>query len=729
MPAISYIEKSGEVVVVHLAATSLSATKSFTHGRVSFDHAAQTVTFGSLEPVEFPSEIELADGQPISFQLAGPDGEWRKQTRSGVLKESNGVFRIAGRPKTPSRFASSDGWGIEVYKYRAYYTHPGLTTTGEIPAWLQASIDRQRSFWNSMAWLCRDARRKCSPDATEEVRKFVAESILPAIDALNNTLGRSNQKMKYPKRLMVDEPNIDGLYNLLGVLRDRVEKGKPVPDGMLDEVLAFATRFNPDYAPINSFMNNVLKIGKQEAEKLGLKWYESGPMLMRFTSVLKARKTLKRGWSEGWPLLKYPDSPGAKDWSFTHRVNKAGVDAVALDAGKSVFGLEFGKAKPTSETGHPLMTGDAARNKLREATITLSGGKHEPMEFRFAVLEHRPIPAGSHIKQWQLAEVGGRLWLNLTLEIKRDVPAPAIADQAAGLDVGWRRTEEGIRIGVLHEPIGGTFKEILLDFQRSPKDHAARTPFRLDLGPTRWEKRNITSIIPDWKPGDVLPGTVALRNILASRRSALKDNAKALLRRHLGEAVPAWFDKAGKRGLLKLAEDLKDDAEVQRIVNAFSTATDSLNALTARYFEQSTRRIEYSYQEIAHDILKYVVGRGLGRVLIEEGFLAQVSKQAPELGGDGYYALANSQKYRQFAAVGKFVAVLKMISRKYGVSVEEVPAAMTTRLCHECGHLNPPTPKQRFQCGGCQRLIDQDYNAAANLAALAVPSEAVPTAA
>lgn len=713
---IGHIELSHGKIIVHLAETGLRATKSFTHGGITFDKAAGTVTFGSLPPVPLPPGLELADKRMLEFQLAGPDGELKKQTRTGVLNKVEGteVFRIAGQSKTTAQFTADDGWCIEVFKYRAYFTHPGLNTNGEIPQWLRESIKRQRAFWNRLAWLCRDARRKCSPEATDEVKKFVQQTLLPGIDALNNSLGRSNQKLKHPGKLKVDEPNVDGLYSFIGVLRARIEKGKPIPDGLLDRIVEFVDRFKPDYKPINDFQNNILKIGKKEADGLGLTWYEAGPTLKRFMAVLRARKTLKRGWSEGWPFIKYPDSPGADDWSLTYYLNKAGLMASNLEAERGVPGLRFGKPKVANETGHPEMKGVAAERRLREATITLKDDNRQPMEFRFGVLQHRPIPDGSHIKQWQLAEVDGKLWLNLTLEIKRDVPASP-TQGAAGLDVGWRRTEEGIRIGVLHEPTSGIFKEILLDFQRSPKDHRERVPFHLNLGPTRWEKRNITSFFPDWKPGDTMPGTVVLRDVLATRRSYFKDTAKALLRKHLGDAVPAWFDRAGKRGLLKLAEDLKDDSTVQKIVSEFRTNSDALNKLASEYFEMSTRRIEYGYQQIAHDILKFVQGKGLNRIMIEENFLAKISKQEPDRDGEGYYALANSQKYRQFAAVGKFVGILQMIARKYGISIEEAPAINTTRVCHECGYLNSATFKRRYQCEGCHRVIDQDYNAAANL--------------
>jgi hypothetical protein len=55
------------------------------------------------------------------------------------------------------------------------------------------------------------------------------------------------------------------------------------------------------------------------------------------------------------------------------------------------------------------------------------------------------------------------------------------------------------------------------------------------------------------------------------------------------------------------------------------------------------------------------------RLIVETSFLARASQlhdnEAPD-------ALKNSQKYRQFAAVGKFVSKLKNIAAKYGMVVD-----------------------------------------------------------
>lgn len=718
----SHIEQVGDTLHFHLAEISLKTTKNFTHGGITFDRVAGIVSFASVLPVPLPPNIVLEAKKQLTLRLVDPEGKLRKQIRTGVLQKVEGqdIYRLPGKPKTDPAFPASEGWTNEVYSYRAYFTHTGINTTGSMPDWLHDSIDRQRKLWNHLAWLCREARRKCSTVPSEEIKSFVDKEILPAIDEMNDSLGRSRKKLKHPAKLKVESPQLDAMWKFVGVLRSRVENDLPVPEGLLDSVVAFASQFKADYKPINEFLANVQAIGEREARELGLVHYERRPVMQHFGSVLKARKTKKYGWSDGWPLIRYADSPRANDWEFTYHFGKAGVEAANLETSKGVPGLNFGPAKSPDRTGHSDMTGSRAKRALRQATIIIPNKKKELWDFRFAILQHRPLPPDSHVKQWQLAKINGQLWINLTIELKRPVPAPGEA--SAGLDIGWRRTEEGIRIGVLYEPSGETFKEIVLDFQKSPVDPTVRVPFQINLGPARFEKRHVTRLLPDWKPGDPVPGPVEIRPALNRRRSELQNEAKALLRKHLGESLPAWFDKAGRKGLLHLAEEMKTDSRVQEIVNTFEQRTRKLNRLAGMYHENTTRRLDYGYEQISHDICKHLAGKGINRVVVEDDFLAKMSRNEPNADSEGYYALKNSQKYRQFAAVGKFVELLRHIARKYGVILEVVSAANTTRVCMHCGHKNEPTAKQRYQCAGCQRLIDQDHNASVNLSrAVTVP--------
>jgi hypothetical protein len=301
------------LIQVNVLEVSLKTTKCFTHGRIVFDMKERTVAFGTLPPVRIPDGLILSCGAVLDFQFVAPNGA-HKQTRTGVLKSSErnpDVMRIAGASKTPPKFATTEGWGNAIYKFRAYFSHPGLKTDADLPNWLKGSIARQKALWNRMAWLCREARRKCSPVPAEEIAGFVENTVLPAIDAFNGSIGRSKDKMRHPTKLKSTTPSLDNLWALVGELRRRVAMGRQVPDGLVEKVVEFSQQFRPDYTPFKEFSTRFQVIAEREASILSLRRFEIRPTVAASKAALDRHKTIKASWSDSWPLIKYPDSPKA----------------------------------------------------------------------------------------------------------------------------------------------------------------------------------------------------------------------------------------------------------------------------------------------------------------------------------------------------------------------------------------------------------------------------------
>ena len=723
MDRLTYQDKT---LYVYPQDTTLKTTKAFTHGSIVFDSVARTAVFAKFPAVPLPEDLPLENGLKLQLRLMTLDGEVRKQVREGILSASEkrpGILHIGGMAKTPRLFAAEDGWTNEIYKYRAYFTHPGINTSihnesgqgTDLPQWLKDCIDRQKALWNRLAWLCRDARRQCSPVPTEEIIEFVNNTILPEIDAFNLMLrrARTKEKMRHPDKLKKEMPGVDGLWHFVGELRGRIEKGRVVPDGLLEKVIGFAEQFKAEYTPLNEFLKNFAEIAEREAVALGLRRFEIRPTVGAFKAVLDRRKTTKAPWSEGWPLLKYADSPKAANWGVHYYFNKAGVDSTLLESGNGVPALSFGSPLLPSKTGHEEMTGKRSTyRRMREATISIPGDEPDKTrhDFRFAVLQHRTLPPNSHLKEWKLIYQDGKLWLCLVVELQRPVPKAAVL--SAGLEIGWRRTEEGIRFATLYEPATKTIREATIDFQRSPKDHKDRTAFRIDLGPTRWEKHHITALHPEWKPGEEIPGIIETRMALAARSDYFKNTAKILLRKHLGERTPVWLDKAGSSGLHKVAIEFMDDPTVLEIVNDWEKKNKEIRQLTSVYFDRTTKRIEYGHAQVAHDICRYLKEKGIERLIIEDSFLSKVAQRHDNEDPEG---LKRSPKYRQFVAPAKFIGVLKNTMAKYGYAVEVHENINLTRLCHYCDYLNPSTEKEKFNCEGCGQEIKQDHNTAMNL--------------
>lgn len=232
--------------------------------------------------------------------------------------------------------------------------------------------------------------------------------------------------------------------------------------------------------------------------------------------------------------------------------------------------------------------------------------------------------------------------------------------------------------------------------------------------------RLVASLFPEWKPGGQLPNPLEIKAALQNRCDYIKDQAKISLRQHLGDVARTRLDNAGRRGLLALEVELKDDPDAQKILNEWSEKDRVLGLFAAEYTERLTARIEYGQLEVAWDICRHLEERKITRLIVESKFLATLAQRHDN---EDPVSLRRSQKYRQFAAPGKFVEILQNIAAKTGIAIEPHTAINTTRMCMYCDHLNPATEQESFQCENCHRLIKQDHNAAVNLSRFAVYPE------
>jgi hypothetical protein len=220
--------------------------------------------------------------------LSGP------QKRSVLLLESkDGQLFAPGISKTPSNNLKKDGWRTRVLKFRAYFTHPGfenaLRTTAqhiEFPKWLQDSINRQRRFRNRLVKLCLDARNACCPVDYEDFTRFVKETVLPAVDDFNNSLGRSKEMIS-AKKLRAETPSIFLLTRFGAFLQHLENEGKQVPAGLAQQISAFTKDLKLDFTPIAEFQRNLGAIVRQER-------YLEGSGRLRPARVRKSRPARSR---------------------------------------------------------------------------------------------------------------------------------------------------------------------------------------------------------------------------------------------------------------------------------------------------------------------------------------------------------------------------------------------------------------------------------------------------
>lgn len=696
------------ILQVHLAKISLSITKAFTHGGIVFTPAM--AIFKNSEPLPLPPELIPCDGLIIQMQLVGPEGKPRQQTRTIKLVENKnepGRFFAPGMSRTPRRFSPEDGWGISIYRFRAYFTHVGVESDPELPGWIAATINRQRGFWNRLAYLCREARRECSDVAPEEIAAFVTTRVAPAIDGFNRLPLDPSSEEKHSPKLRLPEPDMGAIRGLIAALQKRIKRALPVPTGLLDELLEFVDAHQPDYAPIETFVRDFNAIANSEAKTLGLRWWEAQQTMTAFRAAMRRRRTAAMSFRDGWPRIRYPDSPGNGDWGIHFYLNKSGVPASDLDSERGVPGLRFGPRMDPALTGHPQMSGRRKRSRaLRQAVISLTGDQRKQQSFTFAVLQHRDFPPASHIKEWKLIQREGALWLSITVEHQRQLPKQG--DAAAGLDIGWRKIGDSIRVAMLYEPVGGAFQEIKVNLSESPGDPAQRKRFHLDMGANRWIKRHLPQLLPGWTPGMTIPSVMDISETLQRRRAELQSDAKLAVAACMDGRVPEWFNRIGRRGLMKMLGDPVMNVETKAALTLWANEDARLGKLVSSFLSQTARGVEYGHLQIAHDICQHLRDLGIYRLNIESTFLARASRQREN--GDAQ-ELRVSQRYRHFVAPGRLIASLRATAPKYGITVESYNPTNSSRTCYLCGGLNAATSALLVTCAHCGQVVDQDRNA------------------
>ena len=201
---------------------------------------------------------------------------------------------------------------------------------------------------------------------------------------------------------------------------------------------------------------------------------------------------------------------------------------------------------------------------------------------------------------------------------------------------------------------------------------------------------------------------------LQRQRDTAKDALKAQIAALLGDRAPSWLARAGIQGLRTLKEHHPETAP---LLEAWEQADSRLGDRIAFLSARAAARLEESYTLTAHRICRYLLGNGIRRIAVEDSFLQRmVSRQDADLSE----SLKRSASIRQHVAPAKFVQILKNIGVKYGILVIEVPAGgrefegMSFK-CPHCGCGNEPGEEIRFECAGCDRLVDQDDAASTNL--------------
>lgn len=340
-----------------------------------------------------------------------------------------------------------------------------------------------------------------------------------------------------------------------------------------------------------------------------------------------------------------------------------------------------------------------AHRRLRytEGFFGVKGGT-----LRFKAIVHRPVPQAARVKNVLLV---GRLkppfgW-DWSVTLICELPSSPLPIQGTGrycgLDLGWRKFDAYLRIGMLVDNAG---KVIEL---RLPLSMSNQRTMRFNRWIEEADRPDADRIYETWEE---------LRQANSRADRSFERLRVDLRRRADGMQIPD-----GARGLLAGLESMRPDgirhlllalqeADVapglQRLISAWVPLDQSVRRRIQSARQRFIRRRQWLYQNLAtwiansYDIISWEAGLGVKRMAEETG-------KRP--------ALKRSDRYRQIAAIGEFKRILEHQARKRQALLIDGEAAYSTVTCFVCGARTEPGPALILECPNGHRF-DQDENAA-----------------
>lgn len=388
-------------------------------------------------------------------------------------------------------------------------------------------------------------------------------------------------------------------------------------------------------------------------------------------------------------------SPFTKQIRCVHRYTGGGKEVEKL-FGSRAWRFSILEAPP--EEAYQDSTQDNRRQRVVPARFGI-----ERQTLNFQLRLHRPFPEKAIIKRmallgkWQPKPWNGEYWIwhvAIWLEVPSDTFAVSHDGVIAGLDLGWRKFDEYLRIGYIRDSQGRNIE--------------LRLP--LDM-PNHQTRRN--GLPSSWDDKREMDAQIAYQvDAVKTKIKPILDNVE--LPSNLQRSV-AQMQKMRQGGLRQLYVNVGalhsteywcgDLEHVTELLKTWADADEVLRYRVNKLSGRLTRRKEWLYGNLAAWLMKTY------HTIVWEGDLGV--KQMAE-NDDEEEALKRANRYRQIAAIGKLRKMIRTAAEKYGCELVDGETAGTTSTCSICdGEIEVGSALQ-LQCEN-GHLMDQDENAARNL--------------
>lgn len=392
-----------------------------------------------------------------------------------------------------------------------------------------------------------------------------------------------------------------------------------------------------------------------------------------------------------------PAPPSFRRWSGEGTI---GVQIQAAQQGRlgNIFRVEM----------LPALSDSRRAQLRRRAIVSIRVGsteEREPVWVRVPVLFHRPLPDGAAIKWVALHRrlVGGQeRWLLDVTVGTDDAPANGLSS-SVGVDFGWRRVDGGIRVAMV------ATESTVLTAPESAREFVV--PDRIA---SRFDHADSLRSIRD-RNMDTMRDT--LRAYIAGLPRPLPEWMLALKVEHMH----SWKSPRHFVHLCRSWQRHAGDGFAWTALEAWRRQDKHLWQWEANEREGAALARRDLFRRWAHQL-----ATTNGVIAVEDVALDTLAVRQPGRGP----AEAAASALRFVAAPGELRTAIVQAARTHGAEVRKVSAGGTTRTCHGCGHAAPlADPKALMQqCAGCGVVWDQDVNAALNIRASGLVTEAVTVA-
>lgn len=303
------------------------------------------------------------------------------------------------------------------------------------------------------------------------------------------------------------------------------------------------------------------------------------------------------------------------------------------------------------------------------------------------IIMHRPLPPGAEIRQATLHRrmiANHERWLlDVTLFVAE--PEATGARGVTGVDLGWRKVDGGIRVGMVYN--GKDFNELVIPSRLIEKaEHADSLRSIRDMH-TNTIKTTLAAYFGSLTDLPAWAKAAGVESLAHWRREGRFSHLCRVWERHEGDGKVWTALEAWRRQSLHLWQ--WECHERQAVVNA---RKDMIR--------------KWAHSLVGPD-------SGCGTLVCEDMDLRPMIERNED-GQLPNHALEKASRARHVAAPGELRLILSQSAKRHGVTFVKAKTADTTRTCADCGHVNTfARPALLVQtCASCDLEWDQDMNAA-----------------